>query len=175
MALFDASMFGPEGLWPFAGDLPMRSDAPWMPEAAAPALSFQNGPLPFWRYTVGVGPTVPMAHAPHADGPTAHAPQPHVEAPLLITPTTLPTTPDPGAAPLSPFDRLINGVGASSNMLMGAGAALMSGQGFDGALKGAMTGMQADRQHGSSQRQQRALIQSMLAPRSGWAVRRPRR
>ena len=173
MALFDSSMFGPAGLWPFAGGLPMRSDAPWMPQAASPDPSAQNGRQPFWAYSVVPELKVPMAHVSPAEGAsTQGAP---LEAPLLISPTTLPTTPEPGAAPLSPFDRLINGVGASSNTLLGAGAALMSGQGFDGALKGAMSGMQADRQHGASQRKQRALIQSMLAPRSGWAVRRLRR
>jgi hypothetical protein len=171
MALFDGSMFGgPAGLWPYAGDLPMHSDAPWLPQAAGAAPSELDDILPFWISSLTAGPPLPMPRA------QASAPRPRVEAPLPLAPEAPGMLPAAAAMPAGPFDRLINGLGTNGNTLMGAGAALLSGQGFGGALKGAMTGGQLDRQQGSSHRQLRALIQAMLAPRrSGWSTRASQR
>jgi hypothetical protein len=179
MGLFDASMFGgPAGLWPYADDLPMRSDLPWLPQAAVPDPSLRDDSVPFWLSTPTAGPMMPALRTlvpPAADAPSTAPLQGRGGAPLALGSESLAILPTGGAPPAGPFDRLINGLGSNGNMLMGAGAALLSGQGFGGALKGAMTGMQADRQQGMSQRQLRALVQATLAPRAGWTTRSPRR
>jgi hypothetical protein len=78
------------------------------------------------------------------------------------------------AAGMGIGDRFINGLGNNSNMLMGAGAALLSGEGFGGGLRGAMTGSALDKKNSTEQAGQiatyKALIGRGMSPNDAMAA-----
>lgn len=133
------------GLLDYITGQPGLLGSPFDPQTFSPAAI--NTPMPFVNIPQSAGfgpmPSAPAQAAPAAVDMSARS-QP--SAPAQRGPDIL--------------GGLSNLVSSNPNMLLGMGAALMSGEGFGGAFKNAMVGQQVDRQNAALGATEQALIKS---------------